>query len=85
MQAAGLIKEKHEELDNGWYGEGRNRIKPHRAMAKPVLVATITKDNSNTATVVEETKDGLGFITSQITVSAVTRNLSGRITHTALN
>lgn len=69
MQAASLIKEKEDTSDGGWYGEGRNKIKPHRAMAKPVLVATIIKENSNHATVVEETKDGLGFVTSQITVS----------------
>jgi len=75
MQAAGLIKEKVKDLSDGFHGEGRNRIKPHRAMAKPVLVATITRENSDRATIIEETKDGLGFVTSQVMVSTEFREL----------
>lgn len=69
MQAAGLIKDKPQEIDRGYHAEGKYRVTPHRTMAKPVVVGTITKDNSNHATYIKETKDGLGFITSQITVS----------------
>lgn len=64
MQAAGLLKEKatHDT------GNINNRVRTHRPMAKPVLVATITQDDSNMATIIKEAKDGMSWITENVKV-----------------
>lgn len=65
MQAAGLLKDRTTH-DPG--GPNSRRVKAHRPMAKPVLVATITQDNSNFATVIREASDGMRWITSRVKV-----------------
>lgn len=65
MQAAGLLKDRTTH-DPG--GTNSRRVKAHRPMAKPVLVATITQDNSNFATVIREASDGMRWITSKVKV-----------------
>ncbi|MPD03759.1 hypothetical protein E2C01_099411 [Portunus trituberculatus] len=64
MQAAGLLKERttHDTPLNS------RRVKAHRPMAKPVLVATITQDNSNVATIIREASDGMRWITTKVKV-----------------
>ena len=63
MQAAGLLKEKPKEVE-----EFKGHAKAHRPMAKPVLIASITTENKNHTTLIEETPDGMGWITSHVQV-----------------
>lgn len=65
MQAAGLLKDKH---DVGLSNVDFRRVKAHRPMAKPVLVASITQEGSDMATVIKEAKDGMGWITTAVKV-----------------
>lgn len=69
MQAAGLLKEKatHD------HSNVNIRVKTHRPMAKPVLVATITQDDSNMATIIKEAKDGMSWITENVKVGRPAR------------
>ncbi|XP_042212621.1 uncharacterized protein LOC121859734 isoform X2 [Homarus americanus] len=63
MQAAGLLKDKNNhENDN----DQIKKVNIHRAMAKPVLVASITQDDSNVATIIKEAKDGMSWITTKV-------------------
>lgn len=64
MQAAGLLKEKQTQTQN----VQNSKAKPHRPMAKPILVASITQENSDTATLIEEAKDGMSWIISNVKV-----------------
>lgn len=66
MQAAGLLKDR---LTHDPGGKNARGVKAHRPMAKPVLVATITQDNSNVATVIREAADGMRWITTKVKVS----------------
>lgn len=66
MQAAGLLKDRLTHDPGGTNARG---VKAHRPMAKPVLVATITQDNSNVATVIREAADGMRWITTKVKVS----------------
>ena len=65
MQAAGLLKDRltHDDASANTRG-----VKAHRPMAKPVLVATITQDNSNVATIIREASDGMRWITTKVKV-----------------
>ena len=65
MQAAGLIKNKTNEVDI----QNLHGAKQVRPMAKPILVASVTRENSSVATLVQEAKDGVGWITTKIKVS----------------
>ncbi|XP_068214909.1 uncharacterized protein [Palaemon carinicauda] len=62
MQAAGLLKERK---DHG-HSQKNLKAKPVQPMAKPVLVASITQEDSNMATIIRESSDGLQFITSHV-------------------
>ena len=45
-------------------------------MAKPVLVATITQDNSNVATIIREASDGMRWITTKVKVGHPTLRIA---------
>ncbi|XP_064110017.1 uncharacterized protein LOC135217893 isoform X3 [Macrobrachium nipponense] len=62
MQAAGLLKDRK---DHG-HAQKTFKAKPVQPMAKPVLMASITQDNCDMATVIEEAGDGMHFITSHV-------------------
>lgn len=71
MQAAGLLKDR---LTHDPGGKNSRGVKAHRPMAKPVLVATITQDNSNVATVIREASDGMRWITTRVKVGHSSRS-----------
>ena len=62
MQAAGLLK-KRDKLE----ANTKNQVKTHRTLAKPSLVGTVTRNDSDTATIITE-KAG-NFITTRVKVS----------------
>lgn len=77
MQAAGLLKDR---LTHDPGGTNARRVKAHRPMAKPVLVATITQDNSNVATVIKESSDGMRWITTRVKVGHVPKRVMQAVT-----
>ncbi|XP_076046667.1 uncharacterized protein LOC143028445 isoform X3 [Oratosquilla oratoria] len=62
MQAAGMLKER----DKGQVEKPNQGVKSGRPMAMPKLVASITQDDSDVVTIIEEAKDGMSWITSQV-------------------
>ena len=61
MQAAGLIKKKDKTED-----VVSNQVKTHRTLAKPSLVGTVTRSDTDTATVI--TEKGSNFVITRVKV-----------------